>query len=266
MMELKRQQAAELYGTDIADPEWPKGFKKLDDTVEAGKLLMMANIHLAYKECLQRLDACTREEALSEEERVTKACEVCVEALRAIDAVLLHTLHDLRLLASSGSEEVVDLARDAEARHLAGHLTTRISMKYPRLRAALDEIREHKKPANRERFEVLLRELYAHAPESWADHHVTDWQLEVTRNAVVQQIERNQTPRVEEFELATFAEREALLIRGREAGLPPSEYQLLKLLVANPKITSSEAAVKLGKSVGTVKKLKYNIKKTLGAA
>jgi len=267
LMELKRQQAAELYGTDIADPEWPKGFKKLDDVVEAGKLLMMANMHLVYEECLRRLDTCMREKGLSEEELIAKVYEVSVEALRATDAVLLHTLHELRLIVSPGSEEVINFARDAEAQHLASHLATRISVTINRrLARALDEIREHSKPAGRERLETLLRELYVLAPESWAHHHVTDWQLEATRSAVVQQIERNQAPRVEEIELATFAEREALLRRGWEAGLPPSEYELLKLLMANPKITNRKAAAKLGKSIGAVKKLKHNIKKTLGAA
>jgi hypothetical protein len=56
-MELERKRAAESYGVDITDPNWPKGFKKLDDVAEAGKLLMLANMDLAYGECLRRLDA-----------------------------------------------------------------------------------------------------------------------------------------------------------------------------------------------------------------
>jgi DNA-binding CsgD family transcriptional regulator len=137
-----------------------------------------------------------------------------------------------------------------------------------RLAKALDAIRDHNKPASRERFEALLRELFVHGPEAWSEHHVIDWQLKTTRSAVLKKIEQPQTPRVEEAEQAKFAhaEREALLKRGRDAGLPPSEYELLKLLAANPKIGNLEAADRLGKSVGTVKKLKHNIKKTLEAA
>jgi DNA-binding CsgD family transcriptional regulator len=269
MMKLNRKRAAELYGTDIADPDWPRGFQKID-VLEAGKLLMLANMHLAYEECLRRLDACIRETALSEEELIVKACEVCVEALRAPDAVLLHNLHELHLHVSRNApQEVVRFVRDAEAQQLASHLATRISITINRrLAKALDDIREHNKPARRERFESLLKELYALAPEAWSDHHVNDWQLETTRSVVLKMIEQPQTPHVEEAELAMFAhdEREALLKRGRDAGLPPSEYELLKVLAANPKIPNREAADKLGKSVGTVKKLKHNIKKTLGAA
>jgi len=69
-----------------------------------------------------------------------------------------------------------------------------------------------------------------------------------------------------EHELATFAEREALLRLGREAGLPPKEMQLLKLLASNPGISNPEAARELNIALGTAKSLKHRIKKSLGAA
>lgn len=69
-----------------------------------------------------------------------------------------------------------------------------------------------------------------------------------------------------ELEFASFAEREALLRLGREAGLPPKEYQYLKLLAANPKISYREAARKLKISEGAAKSLKHRIKKTLKSA
>jgi hypothetical protein len=47
------------------------------------------------------------------------------------------------------------------------------------------------------------------------------------------------------LEFVNFAEREALLRRGREAGLPPTELQLLKLVAANPRISDPEAACEL---------------------
>jgi DNA-binding CsgD family transcriptional regulator len=68
-----------------------------------------------------------------------------------------------------------------------------------------------------------------------------------------------------EHEFATFAEREALIRLGREAGLPPREMQLLELLATNPGITNPEAARELGIAVGTVKSLKHKIKKALEA-
>ena len=50
-----------------------------------------------------------------------------------------------------------------------------------------------------------------------------------------------------ELECVTFAERErdALLKRGRKIGLPPKEYQYLKLWAQNPRISYTEAARKL---------------------
>jgi hypothetical protein len=137
----------------------------------------------------------------------------------------------------------------------------------------LDDIREHNKPASRERFEALLRELYALAPAAWANHHVTDWQLEATRSTVVKEIERRQPPLAEEVELATFAKREEWLAKGRTAGLPPREYELLRLVLGDPKrfmrgfekLNHSEAARALGVAEGTTKSLWSRIRKTLAA-
>lgn len=69
-----------------------------------------------------------------------------------------------------------------------------------------------------------------------------------------------------ELEFVSFAEREALLRLGREAGLPPKEFEYLKLLAENPRISYNEAARKLNIARGTAKSLKHRISKTLGAA
>lgn len=71
--------------------------------------------------------------------------------------------------------------------------------------------------------------------------------------------------RPDELELATFAEREALLRRGRDVGLPPREFELLKLLAENPKLSHREAARELGVAVSTAKMLRRNIRKTFEA-
>jgi DNA-binding CsgD family transcriptional regulator len=80
--------------------------------------------------------------------------------------------------------------------------------------------------------------------------------------------ESGQKAKPQELEFATFAEREreALLRRGREAGLPPREYEYLKLLAESPRISYSEAARELKIAKGTAKKLKHNIMKSLGVA
>jgi DNA-binding CsgD family transcriptional regulator len=63
-------------------------------------------------------------------------------------------------------------------------------------------------------------------------------------------------------ELAEFANREMALKRGRDAGLPPREYELYKFFVDNPRSTNVQAAQTLGIAVGTVKSLKHRIKNT----
>jgi DNA-binding CsgD family transcriptional regulator len=266
-MQRVRTQAREAHGVNIAREGWKEQFKQKQHTdIETGLLLLAANHYLVLSRCQTKLDAYAADVTLSKKERAVKVCEVGVKALRGIEQAYLHNLQELQYQTSGEAEKFV---KDELATRLVGDLATRISVtRNKRLAKALDDIRERNKPASRERFEALLRELRVLAPRSWADHHVFDWQLETTRSAVLKKIEQPQTPHVEEAELAMFAddEREALLNRGRDAGLPPSEYELLKLLAANPKIPNHEAAVKLGKSVGTVKKLKHNIKKTLGAA
>jgi DNA-binding CsgD family transcriptional regulator len=273
-MRRVRTQAREAYGVDIAREGWEEQFKKHQrpsaaeaGLAEAGLLLIRANLHLVFSWCQAKLAAIAADRSLSDEEQAAKVCEVGVEAVRGVEQVYLHNLQELRYQTSGEAEKI---AKDELATRLAGDLVTQISVtRNKRLAKALDGVREHNKPASRERFETLLRELYALAPEAWADLHAIDWQLKTTRSAVLKKIEQPQTPHVEEGELAMFthAEREALLLkRGRDARLPPSEYELLKLLAAKPKIPNREAADKLGKSVGTVKKLKHNIKKTLGAA
>jgi hypothetical protein len=158
-------------------------------------------------------------------------------------------------------------------------LATRISLqKNKRLRRALDEVRGHEKPAKRERFESLLRELYISAPEVWAENHRTDWRLRATRSEVARRIERqSERPSAqptEEIELAEFADREnreMLLKLANRRGLPPREYELFSLAVNNPKrfmrsngkLNHREAAEELGVAVGTVKSLWSRIKKTL---
>jgi DNA-binding CsgD family transcriptional regulator len=267
-MQRVRTQAREAHGVDIVREGWKEQFKqKLHTEIEAGLLLLAANHYLVLSRCQTKLDTYAADVTLTNREWAVKVCEVGVEALRGIEQAYLHNLQELQYQTSGEAEKFV---KDELATRLVGDLATQISVtRNKRLAKALDGVREHNKPASRERFETLLRELYALAPEAWADLHAIDWQLKTTRSAVLKKIEQPQTPHVEEGELAMFthAEREALLLkRGRDARLPPSEYELLKLLAAKPKIPNREAADKLGKSVGTVKKLKHNIKKTLGAA
>ena len=267
-MERWRTQARDLHGVDIAARDWEVRFKSQRQhgaaeasLAEAGLLLIRANYFLVFAWCKTKLDALAVDMTLSDEERAQKACEVGVEALRAIEQAFLHSLQELLLQTSGEAEKLV---MDELAVRLAGQLATRISLsKNKRLKRAVDDIRETNKPANRARFEALLQALYVTAPEGWAEHHANDWLLVDTRNASVKKIEKRHTPGTEEVELATFAERETLLKRGRKAGLAPREYEIFKLFVTHPGIKYREVADILVVSVGTVSKGKSRIAEAL---
>ena len=66
--------------------------------------------------------------------------------------------------------------------------------------------------------------------------------------------------------LAGFAERERTHKAGRDAGLPPREYELFTFFVDNPDATNPQAAQALGVAVGTIKSMRYRIKNTPGIA
>ena len=88
------------------------------------------------------------------------------------------------------------------------------------------------------------------------------------RTEAVRRLEKTM-PTSEAHELAGFADREVklrLLKRGREVGLPPREYELLKLLVEKPNMSSGEAGKALGITPGAVRALKSRIYKALKVA
>ena len=275
LMQDTRQRAYESYGIDLADQKWKEKAKQRRlNLVEGVLLLMAANLYLVLEDCQAKLDAYASDTFLSGEEWATKVCTAGIAVLEATEAVLLHVLTELLAWAqSAGGSEEVELARDAAASRLAGHLATRTSLTMnKRLAKALDEIRRYDKPTGRARLEALLRELYLEAPGVWSKYAQTDWQLRATRSEAAKNIEQRHKPHAVEIDLAAFAEREALLKRGREAGLPPREYELFALVMGDPerflrngKLNHREAAEEMDLAVGTVKSFWSRIKKTLTA-
>lgn len=271
-MEELREQAASEWGVDIADLDNPRDVEiDFCNPSELFLLLLAANRYRVCAELLRRLDAHAADPSLSRDGLITRVCEAGLKAMKAFEAAKLHTLREIRIwFEKNGTKAAARYAADTETRYLAGHLATGISMRNKRLARALDDLRERKKPAPRERFEVLLWELYVLAPGAWDEHHRTDWLLHATRSAVVKRIEQRllgkEAAPPEEIELATFAEREAALKKGREAGLAPREYEIFKLFLENPKIKYREVAERLGISVGTVGKTKARIGEALAQA
>lgn len=239
------------------------------DLVEATAMLDRINLYGAFEELLRRIAEYEDDPALSAGALAEKVCAVGVEALEIFESSQLHTQQQVRVWAEAhGSEDAAREARHAEARHLAAHLATRISLRRNiRLAKLLDDIREQHEPPSRERLKALLGELYTAASEVWNEHHDTDLTLRATRSAVAKKIERRLRPETPtEIELATFADREVLMARARDAGLTPREHDLFRFLVENHPATNADAARALGIAVGTVKSLRARIKKSLNAA
>jgi DNA-directed RNA polymerase specialized sigma24 family protein len=87
---------------------------------------------------------------------------------------------------------------------------------------------------------------------------------------VAKKIEGKEEPAPQVLELARFADKEVLMKRARQAGLPPREQELFRLVFGNPdrflrngKLNHSEAARELGVAVGTTKSLWSKIRRTL---
>jgi DNA-directed RNA polymerase specialized sigma24 family protein len=299
MIQHKREQAHALYNVDLADQEWTQQAKRRNLSLVDGVLLLMsANTYLALTVCQAKLDAYDKDAHLSRENWAKKVCQAGIECLEATEAILLHALTEIPSWTQSvGGSGEVEVAKDAAALRLAGHLATRTSPTInKRLAKALDAIRNYNKPSGRARLEALLGELYVEAPEVWRKYAQTDWQLRATRSEAAKNIEQRHKPQAVEIDLAAFAEREALLIeqrdkpqavefelptpatreallkRGREAGLPPREYELFALVMGDPerflrngKLNHREAAQEMDVAVGTIKSLWSRIKKTLAA-
>src|SRR5215207_1134319 len=150
LMGQLHDRAVDLYGVDIANLEGlvvPKPLDLNDEIV----LLMMANTYLTLREQRRKVVEYGADTSLSSQQRATKICEVGVEALQTLEAVLLNSLHEIQVHASSfGSKEAAQVAKEAEAQALAGRLATRISLtRNKRLKRALDDVR------GRERNEAL---------------------------------------------------------------------------------------------------------------
>jgi DNA-binding CsgD family transcriptional regulator len=177
-------------------------------------------------------------------------------------------LSALACFSDGEDSKAAQVAKHEEGRRLAGHLATKISLTRNRRAAkALDGIRERNKPPRRERFEALLRELYLEAPPAWAERSSTDRHLRATRSATLKKIEgRDRQEPSTTRELATFAEREALLRRASDARLTPREHELFEFFLDIPSARNADAARALDIAVGTVKSFKSRIAKRLHTA
>lgn len=269
-LEEKQQIAAKAFGLDLADAQAIRAFEA-KSVVEWQLVCWLASYYQVYSACLRLIKRYVEDANLTGTPFAQAVCEAFLEAT---ERFLYTVVEDFDTLRTSLPRQ--DFPSEELAKLLAGIAATRISLeRNRRLRAAIDELREHsrQKTAQKERLEQLLNELVQEVLPVWDGIQHYPSSLNEVRTEAARRLEKPHGLQVHdkelpalETELATFAERERLLRRGRDVGLPPKEYKLFRYLVANPKATNAEAARELGVAVGTVKSLKARIKKTLEAA
>jgi DNA-binding CsgD family transcriptional regulator len=255
-LEVQRKYALSRFGVDLKDLEQRKRLRwtnladaweytllayKYDVTDNAWSLMMLAHTIGERGERLARL-----------------VCAAYLLAWKRMPGMIAATIETFQ-------NAVPHLANETGlAEYVTGHLATHTSMwTNRRLWAGIDERREEGETL----FARLLKELPAEALAAYAEKPLAWGDLMDLRSEVARRLEKRSAPPEPDLrDSAEFAERETLLKRGKDAGLPPREYELLKLLVEKPKMSSREAGQRLGIFPGAVRALKSRIKNTLDVA
>jgi DNA-binding CsgD family transcriptional regulator len=255
-LEVQRKYALSRFGVDLKDREQRKRLRwtnladaweytllaiKYDVTDNAWSLMMLVHTTGERGERLARL-----------------VCAAYLLAWKRMPGMIAATIETFQ-------NAVPHLANETGlAEYLTGHIATHTSMwTNRRLRAGIDERREEGETL----FARLLKELPAEALAAYAEKPLAWGDLMDLRSEVARRLEkRGALPEPDLRDSVEFAERETLLKRGKDAGLPPREYELLNLLVEKPKMSSREAGQRLGISPGAVRALKSRIKKILDVA
>jgi DNA-binding CsgD family transcriptional regulator len=255
-LEVQRKYALSRFGVDLKDREQRKRLRwtnladaweytllaiKYDVTDNAWSLMMLVHTTGERGERLARL-----------------VCAAYLLAWKRMPGMIAATIETFQ-------NAVPHLANETGlAEYLTGHIATHTSMwTNRRLRAGIDERREEGETL----FARLLKELPAEALAAYAEKPLAWGDLMDLRSEVARRLEKRGAPPEPDLrDSVEFAERETLLKRGKDAGLPPREYELLNLLVEKLKMSSREAGQRLGISPGAVRALKSRIKKILDVA
>jgi DNA-binding CsgD family transcriptional regulator len=256
-MDACRQEAVEKYGYDPERGEVSNLEETLKSAKDAQKLTSLGAHYHTCRLVMEQWEWFVQI-GLTGERLQLAVCQSVIVAWRqrpGVDALGIEALG----AAIPGFPQGLALSV-----YLTSHVATHTRLKYPRLRAGIDELRTD----GESRFSRLLKELPAEVLAAYRSREAGWGDLMDVRTEAVRRLEKTK-PTSEAHELAGFADREVklrLLKRGREVGLPPREYELLKLLVEKPNMSSGEAGKALGITPGAVRALKSRIYKTLKVA
>src|SRR5215208_7317222 len=254
-LEVQRKYALSRFGVDLKDREQRKRLRwmnladaweytllaiKYDVTDNAWSLMMLVHTTGERGERLARL-----------------VCAAYLLAWKRMPGMIAATIEACQKAVPHLTNET------GLAEYLTGYLATHISLETNlRLRAGIDERREE----GERRFARLLRELPAEASAAYAERLPAWGDLMDLRTEVARRLEKReaQSDKKELIELAAFADRETLLKLAEGAQLSAQELQVFELCTANPGVSYTEIAGRLGmKSTSQVGVVKHRIKRKL---
>jgi DNA-binding CsgD family transcriptional regulator len=256
-MDACRQEAVEKYGYDPERGEVSNLEETLKSAKDAQKLTSLGAHYHTCRLVMEQWEWFVQI-GLTGERLQLAVCQSVIVAWRqrpGVDALGIEALG----AAIPGFPQGLALSV-----YLTSHVATHTRLKYPRLRAGIDELRTD----GESRFSRLLKELPAEVLAAYRSREAGWGDLMDVRTEAVRRLEKTM-PTSEAHDLAGFVDQEVklrLLKLGREVGLPPREYELLKLLVDKPNMSSGEAGKALGITPGAVRALKSRIYKTLKVA
>ena len=256
-MDAWRQEAVEKYGYDPERGEVSNLEETLKSAKDAQKLTSLVTHYHTCRLVMEQWEWFVQI-GLSGERLQLAVCQSVIEAWQQRPGVEAMGIEALEA-AIPGFPQGLALSV-----YLTSHVATHTSLKYPRLRAGIDELRTD----GESRFSRLLKELPAEVLAAYRGREAGWGDLMDVRTEAVRRLEKTK-PTSEAHELAGFVDQEVkrrFLKHGREVGLPPREYELLKLLVEKPNMSSGEAGKALGITPGAVRALKSRIYKTLKVA
>jgi hypothetical protein len=173
-----------------------------------------------------------------------------------------------------GHRELREWLVESFTAYFVAHISLRVNS---RLRSAVEELRQE----GETRFESLVKAVASEVMDAWRaalEKRDGQWfqpeHLLQLRSDLVRRVESEVAASREDevANLAAFANRELTLKLGREAGLPPREYELFCLVTGdaerffrNGRLDHSEAAREMDLAVGTIKSLWSRVRKTFVA-
>jgi DNA-binding CsgD family transcriptional regulator len=251
----------EVFKLNLADAEAVRNFEA-NSVAEWQIVNWLASYYQMYSACWRLIGQYAVDPNLRGVRSAQAVCEAFVEATEQHLYTIALDFDDLRKQLPGQRFPSEELAKI-----LIGIVATRTSLhRNQRLRAAIDELREHSKDesAKRERFEQLLKELQGQVLEVWAETEHSLASLSEIKTEAVRRIEKpSASSQVQE--LAEFADREELLRLAKAAKLSPQEMEVFALSIANPQIKPREIAERLGRSSAQIRVVKYHIKQKLEA-